>query len=296
MILHLANGETTVAGLEAAGIGGEKHACDDVFLWGPVRGGLRDEQSWQERAEYLEAWASLPADRYLGSVQEREQVLVRAGEYEEVVVWSEEDLLCQVGLWWLLERLSAAVANVSLVLPRRRRLGEAAPGRLQALFDQREAVTSEQVQWAGRAWDAYCAETAEGLEGLLEEEVPLPWAHEAIRLHLERFPTESDGLTLVERTVLRLLEGGPLPFSSLFRFFGDDQRAGALGMGDHWFAAELRDMERYGLIAVDGGASNFEDLGRWMLRITLRGRDALADGADGVQFERWLGGCHVVSR
>jgi hypothetical protein len=96
--------------------------------------------------------------------------------------------------------------------------------------------------------------------------------------------------------VLRLLKGGPLPFGPLFRFFGDDGTAGSLGLGDHWFAAELREMERSGFVAVEGGGSNFEGLGRWMVRVTSAGRDALANGGHDFPFARWTGGQHWRGR
>jgi hypothetical protein len=289
--LHLVNGETTAHGLKAAGIEGDKHACDDLFLYGPLRGGLHDEDSWRERAEYLEAWAGLPAQHYLRRVIEREEVLSCVDDCDEVVVWSEEDIWCATAFWWLLDRLSSVKASVSLVLPPRVRLGEAPAHRLRAFLDDRLPVTPARFDDAARLWNAYCSDSPDGLRRLQADGLALPWAAEAIGLHFQRFPAERDLLTLVERTVLRFLEGGPLPFGALFRFFGDDPQAGALGLGNHWFAAELRDMERYGLVAIQGaGPSNFEGLEGWMLRVTLTGREALSGGAQNIPFQRWLGG------
>src|SRR6185295_8402606 len=106
-----------------------------------------------------------------------EQTLQSYTEHEEVVLWFEYDLFCQVNLLYLLDwfsRASLDQTKLSLInvgtFPGKenfRGLGELSPDELMSLFPGREVLTATVLELGARAWQAYCSADPTAIERLL---------------------------------------------------------------------------------------------------------------------------------
>lgn len=295
-MLHLTNGEATSAALAAAGIEGEIHSVDDILMEGPVRNGLATAQDVLHRAEWLQRRLAIPKAEYLATAARRDRLARLAARHEEVVLWSEEDLFCQVNLANLLTRPIEA-PRVWLASPAEGHVATRPPDALRALLAQRRPVTPPLVE-AGRAfWRAYASPDPRAIESLAPDPA-WPALAQGARHHLRRFPWTSDGLTLLERELLTLLARAPVPFARLFPEANALPALAPYGMGDLQAHAALVAMAQGDapLAFADDPRALEDARSEAVWAPTPLGREVLEGKRDAVEargVDLWLGGARL---
>jgi hypothetical protein len=283
-VLQLLNGDATSA-VFPADLPGRRAVWRDILVEGPaVDDGAR-------RAAWLAPRLGIPAADYERAWRDGLAELARAAGEDEVVLWFEQDLLCAVNLWFVLDRLPAT-APVSLVFPPLREgfagLGTLTPDAFAPLFERRARLDPDARADARALWAAYAAVEPTGLARMTAR---LPFAREAVRLHLGRFPSTTHGLDEIETATLLELAPAPRPFPELFDAVTHAPSLRRHGLGDVQYAAALRDLEP--LLAIDAPGAPFAE---WRLSLTPSGADVLGERLDGLAtrpLERWLGGVHL---
>lgn len=180
------------------------------------------------------------------------------------------------------------------------------PQRLAELFETREAVTPEKLQFARAAWAAYCAPEPVAIEEFLQCDFD-EWLmlKTGLQNHLRRFPSTRNGLNYIEKAILEQLGTTPLPFPQPFARVTESPAISQLGMGDVQVAAYLAELSvgAEPLVILD----SFEDLSileasggntdQWHGTLTDAGREVLAGKRDWLQLKplyRWFGGTHLT--
>jgi hypothetical protein len=316
-MLHIVNGLATLKLLDRTDIRGARVSGDDIFAEGPVQDRLQTAAAWRTRAEYLQKHFGISKEQYLQRKDERERSLRSFAYHEEVVLWFEFDLFCQLNLLYLLDwfsRKQMGNSKLTLICPGEfpgvkqfRGLGTLNPRRLTILFEDRMEVTDKQLKLAEKAWSAYSSPDPTQIQLLLDRGTEqLRYLHRAFSAHLERFPFTGNGLNSVEAKILETLSDGPHKFPDLFDIVSNSERVFPHGIGDVQFSAYLAGLAEGDnpLIHMD----NFQGilsqevprraLGKWSIRITGAGEKVLKGGQDNIQLrgiDRWLGGVHVKS-
>jgi len=299
--LHLTNGTSTLLSLQQSGVPGDMFSADDILMEGPTPNGLRDDADWELRAEYLEYHFEIPAREYLQEFGERLSRLQQSEHYDEIVLWFEEDLFCQVNLMYLLDwfaRYKPKKQLLTLVCPAVERLGALYPSQLAQLFEGREAVSPEKFQLARAAWKAYCALEPTAIETLLAGDFSAwPLLKVGLQNHLRRFPSVRNGLNVVEQELLALLDESSLEFGQLFKRFNSGQVAYQFGTGDSQVAAYLEEMceGEEPLLTVESIDDTDEEKSN--IAITPAGREVAAGRRDWLAMnpvDRWLGGVELT--
>src|SRR4030095_5464761 len=172
---------------------------------------------WRQlRAKHLSEQYDLDPQKCEAELLEQEELLNNIDQHDEVVLWFEHDLFCQVNLLFLLHHLAnAAVGNTRLSLinigeyPGKldfRGLGELNPDELASVFPARELLAPSQLRLGDSAWQAYCSSDPTAIENLLQTDTTaLPFLETALRAHLKRFPSVRNGLGHVEARGLELI-------------------------------------------------------------------------------------------
>ena len=220
-----------------------------------MRAGLPLEELSRERAAFIAeaGWAAREqAERHF---MQRDAAFRRAGEHDEIVLWFEHDLYDQLQLIQVLDGLSALRGPPISIVCEAEYLGSMTPERAGELFSLRSPVLRRHFQEAETAWTAFRSPDPRQLEKLQPQ--ALPFLEAALRRHLQELPWTTDGLSLLERRVLRALERGPLAFPDLFKavreepaFLADAVLAWHLerlqyerlleGWGKHWRSKDWR--------------------------------------------------------
>src|ERR1051325_5248695 len=166
-MLHIHNGDSSANTLKESGIAGEHVAFREALCAGPAPQGLADEEWLDLRAGFLAGDYAMDFETCRDDLRRQREALAKISEHEEVVLWFEHDLFCQLHLVYLLASIAEMDrSNTKLTLvcidrfPGResfRGLGELTSEEMASLFDGRKLVTEEQEHVAPHAWRAYSA-------------------------------------------------------------------------------------------------------------------------------------------
>src|SRR5204863_2831363 len=101
------------------------------------------------------------------------------------------------------------------------------------LFSTRVESTPNAKQTAQRAWQAFSSDDPRAIEQfLLSDSSSLPCLAPALRGHLERFPSTTNGLGIIGQRTLETLSEGPLAFQKLFPRVNSRPEIRRYGIGD----------------------------------------------------------------
>ena len=303
MILHIHNGDAAAEVAKQSSIPGEHFAWREALIDGPAPVTANEEEWRRVRARHLsEAYGVELAECEKESIVQ-EKKLASFTDYEEVVLWFEHDLFCQIQLIYLLNwfadrdrgetKLSMICIGSFSGREKFRGLGELSPEELSSLFPSRQPVTREQLDLATEAWDAYRSSDPRDLETLIQTDTSaLPFLGPALQGHLRRFPSTANGLGGIENCVLQLVDSGFNSFGDLFRRFGEVEPV--YGFGDTQFWQSLRRLAdaNQPLLGISGDRASPDT----RIELTDLGRNVLRGEGDFVVLngiERWLGGVYL---
>jgi hypothetical protein len=243
---------------------------------------------------------------------DQEAVLTSHIQHEEVVLWFEHDLFCQLNLLYLLDwfaRATVAPNRLSLInigeFPGHknfRGLGELSVTELSSLFPQRSSVTTDQLRLATQAWSAHCFSDPSKIESLVQADTSaLPFLQTAFVAHLRRFPATTNGLGQIENTALRLIDEGCEKFADVFPRFATCEPVYGLGDAQLWLGLSALSNAPTPLLTVEGSARSSAPMlaelsPSAMFKLTNEGRAVVRQQADFIELngiDSWLGGAHL---
>jgi hypothetical protein len=309
-MLHIHNGDSTAGTARAAKIPGDHVAWREALVCGPTPGEISEDDFINIRARHLAETYRVPFDKCLTELRAMHDALATFSEHDEVVLWFEHDLFCQVQLIYLLKWFAARdVGDTKLslvcidqfpgVLPFHG-LGQLNEAQLRSLFPGRSEIAAAELGLAVQAWEAYSAPDARSLISLLRTDTSaLPFLQDALKKHLERFPSTRNGLGRVENTALSLVPAGHSKFRSLFPAFA--RRESVYGFGDAqvYSAIETMMTVRKPLLIQHSRNNWSKDSAQMLLasfELTDDGKAVLAGEEDFVTtngIDKWLGGIHL---
>jgi len=312
-MLHIHNGGSTAGTLKEFGFPGDHLAFQEVLMAGPAPAGLWLE-AWREvRARFLADEYELKFEDCRKDLLQQEAALERFAEHDETILWFEHDLFCQINLIHLLDwfskraldktRLSLICVGAFPGVEDFRGLGQLTGEQLALLFGTRHQVTTEELGLAARAWAAYGSDNPEPIAQLSDEDSSaLPFLEAALRLHVMRFPSATNGLGRVENKALEIISDGPIGFKSLFPRFAKAEPTYGLGDSQFWNELKRLGKVRHPLIAIAGldNPERSRKSNRFLeasFELTEAGRAVLAGERDFIELngiDLWLGGVHLT--
>jgi hypothetical protein len=304
--LHVANGTSTTATIEQAGIPGTTSIWADALHDGPVPGGLTDEQLLEVRARYI-AGSDESIEDVIAELRSWRSAIDAVEKYDELVLWYEHDLFDQLNLIQALSRIRQTVAShrpVSLICigsfpgrPQFKGLGELMPDEVALLFDTRQPVTDAQYTVAEQAWQAFRADDPRRVESLLASDTSaLPFLAYALQRHLEEFPSTHGGLSRTERRLMELVQEHPADLWTTFTRMHDDETAFYIADLSFWTLVESLASAFPPLVAVETQSRGARQLPKGTVALTDVGRavfDGKMDRITVCGLDRWLGGVHL---
>lgn len=309
-MLHIHNGDSTADTAKKTALPGDHLPWREALVCGPTPSGLTEQHFLDVRARHLSDAYKVPAEKCAADLRAQHDVLATFSEHEEVVLWFEHDLFCQVHLIYLLHWFAArelGQTKLSLVcvgefpgIQQFHGLGELNEEQLTSLFPERQEVTSAQMDLGARAWNAYSAPDALPLIELLRSDLSaLPFLEPALRWHVQRFPSIRNGLGRVENSSLALIAAGRNKFGSLFPAFV--RREPGYGFGDTQLYVTLQRMAHAPnpVLKQNNGDDTAVNPARMFLssfEVNELGKAALAGEEDFVienGIDLWLGGIHL---
>lgn len=311
-MLHILNGDSTADILKQSGVQGEMLSWREALMVGPTPQNLPLDQWIEVRAKHLAEAYALTFDECKRDLSTLYAGLQTFSQHDEVVLWFEHDLFCQVNLIHVLDwfsRQPPGKTKLSLIcigeFPGRenfRGLGELTPVQLASLFDHRHEVTSAEKNLVSDAWAAYCSPNPQALINFIEKDTSaLAFLKSALFKHLARFPSLRNGLGTIENKALELIAIGVENFHWLFPKFGIAEPI--YGLGDAQFWNDLQPMinAKHPLITHTNMADAKPTLENVVqlkasFALTEAGRAILNGECDFIALNginQWLGGVHL---
>src|SRR5688500_14556565 len=118
MILHIHNGDASADVAKQSSIPGEHFAWREALIDGPAPAEVNGVEWRRRRAEHLAKAYGVERESCEYELLAQEQKLAESSGYDEVVLWFEHDLFCQVNLLYLLDsfrRRRSADTKLSLI-------------------------------------------------------------------------------------------------------------------------------------------------------------------------------------
>jgi hypothetical protein len=312
-VLHILNGGATETTLERTSVPGSRFSFRDALIDGPAPAVNGSE--WRRlRVEHLAAAYGVEIEQCKNDFQRQDEVFDSFKRHDEVTLWFESDLFCQLNLLFILDwcaRNDQGDTKLSLICigefpgrPNFRGLGELDPDELASLFEQRVPITQAVLKRATQAWDAYRSGDPRNLEALLNSDNDeLPFLNNALKLHLARFPSVLNGLNRIENKALELIAAGASRFGDLFPRFIEAEPDYGLGDAQFWNSLQrltqgssplLMNGHRQPQQPTNMPANPLPEV----FAITEAGAAVMNGEGDNIKLngiDNWLGGVHLRS-
>lgn len=294
MNLHILNGDSTAHSLQQTALPGEILVWREMLCEGWVPATADFEEFWQQRGDFLARHYAFDRDDYENRVVQEVRRLREFRRYDEITLWFEFDVFCQINLLYLLRffsendlgktRLTLVSPGSHPAHPNFKGMGELTSGQLAALWPERITLTPHDLRLGHRAWQAYTATSPEALRRFLTEGDfgQLRFLENALHAHLSRFPAESTGLGRVERFWLEALPETGEKVLTMVRFWNENPQ---FGFGDVQLLRTLDELKTAGLIHENDRLARTERAGA-----VLAGRENYRNFAPRPRF---LGGVEL---
>ncbi|MEY2706213.1 MAG: hypothetical protein RL407_2275 [Bacteroidota bacterium] len=235
--LHLLNGDQLAYQLQGASYFQTHLVFREALIVGPV-GGTTLVEFWKLRTEFITSSYGVTAEEYNQKTISEIERLHSLPEDAEICLWFEDDLFCQINLWFLLSMLvEKPRLRIYRVFPpdaptekRWRGFAKASPEELELGYMEKVLFAPTDLELGQKLWSAY----RQGDElGLLElsksQSICFRKLEEVCHAQVDRL--KIDPLQRrPEKAILKILEDGITDFDKVFALFSD--REGIYGYGD----------------------------------------------------------------
>jgi hypothetical protein len=241
--LHVLNGDCTLNGFQDTGIDG------DIMVWraplseGPLEENIASASFWKKRREWMLQNIGEDAAGYEDKVLSE---LSKLNEpYEEINLWFEFDLHCQVNMLGVIMMLSKStnLSNPAIYLicpdsfpnmPDFKGMGELNGEQLEYLYDNMRVQLGEPDFFvAAEAWQVYTTGNADKLRAWLKTSNYWGNLHclkPAMEAHLKRIELNKAGLNHIEQKLLDIYKSGITDTPAIHEAFWQTEKI--YGMGD----------------------------------------------------------------
>ena len=280
-MLHVTNTDSTVNAIREATRQNDVLPWRDVLHEGPTPANLTLEGMTDVRARFLAdcGWAKYKdIRREMGG---RDAALLAA---PQITLWFEHDLGDQLQLIQILSELASRKADVHLICTSQY-LGPMDAPQMAALRKQSLTVSKAQFALAERAWTAFCSPNRLALDTLLTEDLSaLPFLADALRRHLDDFPSGVNGLSRTDRQILEAVRDGAQIVKKIFWAFQAKEQARF--MTDSVLDLHIKRMTKVRNALLTSAPVTLTETGRKVLAGELNLIEL-------SELDRWHGGVHL---
>jgi hypothetical protein len=235
--IALLNGDCLAEQLKDAELPLERIIFREALVSGPL-GGATWEEFWETRGRFLtQNYGATVHEVQEKTVAELEKIRSLA-DGVELSLWFEDDLFCQVNLWFVLNLLSES-PNIKIyrVFPpeassanRWKGFENASTAAFTQAYEAKVPFTSSDLALGKNLWEAYRLGDGAQLAALSKSESPcFRHLEEVCQAQLDRI-SEDPSERRPEEVILELLAMGITDFDTLFSQFSE--RVGIYGFGD----------------------------------------------------------------
>jgi len=213
-LLHITNGDHFTERLRTLDFKGDIITWREMLCEGKTETNVGSESFWKTRFEFLNKNYKVSKSWFIEKTLKEYRSLCNHKQQDQIILWFEYDLFCQINLLAVLSWLKAnrKYAEISLVCSGKEDesdhlygLNELTDEQLRQLYDRKVVLNQDDIEYADYIWQLYCSDNPIRLENLTDfNNYQFTYLSDALQAHLRRFPTIKNGLNNVENDILNL--------------------------------------------------------------------------------------------
>lgn len=227
-IFNILNGDCLADQLKETTIGGEIIVCREALVTGPLQADNL-EDFWKLRSQFIDEEYNIEEGDYFDKTFPEFEMILNIPEDSEVNLWFEDDLFCQVNMWFCLSLLPKDKGlKVYRIFPKATKENNWKGFSVSDSFELEELVklkvllNEKDIEAAINLWKSYQSNDTKQLKQLSEyQSDAFRFLQEVIQSYLNIKP---------EIFIKNVLENGSADFKSLFEKFQSE--LGIFGFGD----------------------------------------------------------------
>lgn len=215
-ILHITNGDIITDRLkEIKLVEGMFLVWREMLCEGPTKHKIETKESFEVREQFLKRYYRIEANDYQNKFVSEIKKLDKINEFNEIVLWFEYDLFCQINMIAAISVLlrkdikdipvylvcSGRVENEKKLLG----LGELSDGQLKWHYENKMLLSIDDLEFADYIWTLYCESDPKKISGQIKKSSSFEYLAIGLRAHLQRFPNMLTGLNVLEHNILEMV-------------------------------------------------------------------------------------------
>lgn len=250
------NGDSTAEILKQTSIEGDMVIWREMLCEGPICKAVGSDEFWLKRYQYFENELGVSKLEYYDKTIKEIIKLEDVSGYDEVVLWFEYDLFCQVNLMalctYLLENYSKSVLYYLVCTGKEKgkdqlqTLSDYETDSYPKLLENKVKLSRSKLLFAKQCWEIYVENNPEKLKAFIFNKYSkFAYFQLAINQHLKRFP-KVNGLNQIQQKILEVINLGNLNKNQIVRDMLIWQRTETVyGFGDLQYFNYLEKMSDY---------------------------------------------------
>ena len=254
--LHILNGDSTKQIFSNAALEGDIIVWREMLCEGSIHKNVGSDAFWKNRYAFFEKEIGIAKLEYFDKTIKELTKLEDLSNYNEVILWFEFDLFCQVNLIalcsYLLKNYRKDI-HYSLVCTGKekgtkhlRTLSDYSPNDFVLLFENRIRLSKHDLLFAEECWHKYVENIYEELQQFnFNRSAKFRYLQKAIDQHLKRFP-DKNSLNQIQNKILELIEAGYSKKIDILKgLLQWQQKETVYGFGDLQYALYLEKLKDY---------------------------------------------------
>lgn len=213
-MLHILNGDAVVPIFRKSAIPGDLAIWRELHCQGPTTLSIGMPEFRTIREKFLEEYLDLPYGFY-GDTTNSQLNKIRSSLSEEVTLWFEYDLFCQINMMVAINFLIQIRPSVTIYLinvgqtfgnTQWYTLGQLNAQEWRDKYHSKKLLDKSAIDFMQSAWKIYCSADHRAFESIIHE-CPSVFKYFplAIENHYRRFPSSLDNLTDIQRYIFENL-------------------------------------------------------------------------------------------
>lgn len=274
-ILHILNGDSTHTIFEKSSLPGDVVIWREMLCEGAVVNDVGSDQFWKERYSYFANELGIEKLDYFDKTIKEIIRLEDVSNYNEVVLWFEYDLFCQVNLMalcsYLLKSYRKDVKYYLVCTGKEKEksqlqtLADYLPNEYQNLYQKKTKLSRNDLLFAQNVWETYVLNDIDTLKDFnFDKNKKFIYLQDAINQHIQRFHTEI-GLNQIDKTILAFINSGIYDKKDLIKTLLYWQKEETVyGFGDLQYEIYLKKLNDF--IDIEDGRMNLNQKGKEIIK------------------------------
>ena len=216
-ILHITNGDSTTKYLKKLQFEGQFITWREMLCEGKTAVQVGSEQFWKLRFDFLKTSYKISKKQFIELTLKEYRMLCKQKRQNEIVLWFEHDLFCQINMIAVLSWLKRyrKGRKISLVCSGNIAgsdqlfgLSQLSEKQLKKHYQEKIELTEDDIEYADYVWQLYCANNPIKLHNVYKYQPSQTFKYltGGLLSHLQRFPTIGNGMNALENKIINLVK------------------------------------------------------------------------------------------